>query len=111
MRFTASGSPIAPRPITPTRALMVVLLSGLARAQAGLVRRHPGRRLGAPVGIRAVPLRAAAQVVRGLQQRIVVPRQIEELRGRLLDVPGRVHEALEVVALRIEEEQAPRDAV
>jgi len=49
--------------------------------------------------------------VRRLDQPVVVPRKVERLGERLLDVPRRVHERLEVVALGIGEVEAPGETV
>src|SRR5437899_10871885 len=92
MKFAASGSPMAPSPINPTRSLMAAFC--LAYLHAGGARRHLGRDLGPPVRIRAVALGAAAQLVRPLHEHVVVERHVEGFGEGLLDVPGRVHEGL-----------------
>src|SRR5213593_2130670 len=107
IRFSASGRPIAPRPISPTGAPIAALLA----RPTGRPRRHLRRDLGPPVGVRAIALRALAHLVRRLDQRVVVPRKVERLGERLLDVPRRVHERLEVVALGIGEVEAPGETV
>src|SRR3989441_8183218 len=109
MKFAASGSPMAPSPINPTRSVMAA--SCLACLHAGGARRHLRRDLGPPVGIRAVALGAAAELVRPLHERVVVERHVEGFGKGLLDVPGRIHEGLEVVGLGVGKVQAPGQAV
>src|SRR5262245_55349221 len=109
MKFAASGSPMAPSPINPTLSLMAVFRLPFLHAGGALRQRGPYP--GPPVRIRTVALGAAGEIVRSLHERVVVERHVERLGEGLLDVPRRVHEGLEVVALGVGEVQAPGQAV